>query len=110
MRNKYDFGDMYPILKGVISYSGSVDTDSMTATIEPADGSPPFTGPVIRTGGDSENNSLSTFEWAYQVLPADSDPANEGVYDLCLKVTHFDGRIETVNANITVEVGPCVPQ
>jgi len=99
----YALNDGYPNLQGVVSYKGSVDTLTMTGVLWANNlDSGPFTGAIGHIGGSSEDPSSSTFYWDFLVDP--SMTAAEGVYKLCLKLTHSNGSIETVDANLTVKV------
>jgi len=99
----YQLDDAYPNIQGVVTYAGSVDTATMTGVLWASDSSNgPFTGTIARIGGDSENVSSSTFYWDFIVDAAMT--AEVGVYKLCLKLTHSNGSIETVDANLTIKV------
>jgi len=99
----YALNDAYPNLQGIVTYKGSVDTATMTGVLWANNSnSGAFTGPIGNIGGDSENVSSSTFYWDF-VVDA-SMTAEEGVYKLCLKLTHSNGSIETVDANLTIKV------
>ena len=99
----YVLNDAYPNIQGIVTYAGSVDTATMTGELWANNSdSGPFTGGISNLGGDSENVSSSTFYWSFIVDAAMT--AEEGVYKLCLKLTHSNGSIETVDANLTTKV------
>lgn len=105
---RYNLGDTYPDLKGAISYEGSVATETMLVSfISNGDSIGPFTGAVFRTGGESENATSSTFLWTYDIR--DIDTQAEGSYNICLKVEHIDGSIETIPLTTVIVEEGCTP-
>jgi len=99
----YNIDDTYPDIIGTVSYSGPVDTESITAILT-ADGatSGVFAGAVTMVEFVSLDNHLSTFTWLYPVLAADTVAA--GQFDLNLVITHADASTETlIIAAVTVE-------
>jgi len=99
----YKVDDTYPDIRGVITYKGDVDTNGMAVSLlANGSNSGPFTGPVVRYDGASNNPNFSTFHWYYYILP--SDTTVEGEYVLELDVIHADGSKETINADVTVTV------
>jgi len=103
---KYSVNDAYPDLKGVLSYAGAIDTETMTVSmVANGQASGPFTGPVTRQGGVSLDANLSTFEWFFDVQSSDTSVL--GSYKLCLKATHVDGSVETIVATTVVVENVC---
>lgn len=106
--NDYTFtiNDSYPNIQGRIAYNGPIDTVNMTAALMVNgidDGSEPFSGDVLRIGGDSEDADSSTFYWSFAVDA--SMTAVEGSYKLYIRITHTaSSEIETRDAGLTVTV------
>ena len=105
--------DERPDLTGTLVWNGTVDTDGITDMHMIANGSDtgPFTGNMVSTGGVSGDPVRSTKTFIFDVTLADTVMDANGPdrlsYELCARVTHADGKKETVKLDATAVVERC---
>lgn len=104
---KYKQGDSYPNLFDTIVWPGSVKTDGAMAGVMIANGDDTgqFTGPLTLSNPVSEGATQSSVDWTFPVSALDTEEL--GTYRLCLRITHEDGSIETIDINTKAVVGEC---
>jgi len=97
-------GDTYPNLQGTVKWSGSLATDGITGSLT-ANGATtgPFTA-VVTQASFITDPVESQWVFNYDLTVADTVA---GTYDLCVRMQHLNGDIETASLNMRVEVSDC---
>lgn len=102
----YKVGANYPNISGVAEWEGSVKTDTITGSIlSNGKNTGQFTGSIIITDSVSENATLSTLSWTFDVLTADT--IAKGSFKLCLSLIHDNGDKEVIDLNTVATVDEC---
>ena len=101
----FTVGDSYPNLFDTVKWLGDIPVDNVTG-IMVANGSEEgqFTGPLLRTSSQNGSDE-STWSWHFDVK--DTDTVAVGSFKLCLRLTHENGDIETIDIDTVAKVVEC---
>ena len=103
---RFNINDTYPNLKGTLYWDGPVTTNEMSVSlISNGNDSGQFAGPAENLGGVSDDQTMSSLEWSFDVTQKDT--VKLGAFILCMSVGHPDGDIETVDLECTIGVSEC---
>lgn len=102
----FTVGDSYPNLFDTAKWLGDIPVDNITGImVANGEESGQFTGPLVKESAQN-GASESTWSWSFDVKT--SDTVAPGSFKLCLRLTHENGDIETIDINTVAKVEECV--
>ena len=102
---EFTVGDSYPNLFDTVVWKGDIDVDNVTGImVSNGEESGQFTGALVKESAVN-GASESTWSWSFDVKT--SDTVLTGSFKLCLRLTHENGDIETIDIDTVAKVIEC---
>jgi len=101
----FTVGDSYPNLFETVKWPGDIPVDNITGVMV-ANGSESgqFTGALVK---ESAQNGATESTWSWSFDVTGEDTKKPGSFTLCLRLTHENGDIETIDISTVAKVVEC---
>ena len=101
----FTVGDSYPNLFDTVKWLGDIPVDNITGImVANGEETGQFTGALV---AESAVNGAAESTWSWSFDVKTTDTAAVGSFKLCLRLTHENGDIETIDIDTVAKVIEC---